>query len=810
MHAYWRLVWVLSLGFFFHLKSGAQEPMTQVTVRITAVKESDWQREMAKEGTPDELRGRLNARTLAELTGSVKNEGTTVLRSGEKKDVITEWKFDREKDQAVADTTVEEFIGTEVRLQQEPPKNHADATRISLTLIHDLSPLQLQSLPYANAAVGAEREKHQVTSPRYERLRWQGEVLVGVKERMIASLRPANDPGTRIVVFFKGSGGSTLAPSMEVRQTIYRVPELEMIEWVLQGRPADAALEDHLRKAVAAGKASIVSSATLALAPHADTAMQTGTEWSLPSEVDQIFDQLYLPPVAFQTALEGTRLKMNAAGGFQSFYAPRAPLAVQWPTSWLRARDAKGGNSKAIHGWMDWYDRFEQEVVGASLSATTSPQLVAMMPPADQVWGADRKGRWLDVTLMQLSGDVPKPSVQAAPQEPADPFAPPANPFTTGWAAQPPTMRSLFLGIAIDKGAAHALLKARQPGQDEALLSDLLARVKRGEARVFTSAYALHNTNRRTQTSARIHAFPQEMPSIPSAWENAFVGTLLEQDDHCQALTQDLAPPARTEWKLARDMPEAIMWQPRFRKMSVFSQTAASNSSGTHLMAALDVAAVMAGPDLPANETLLLFSRSERTGDASENLPPDVELETLIFEIPVNDADTWLEVPTADFEAFTQKQITSGRASLLSQTMLRTQPSFRFELTVVDEYMTAVEFDPPSREAPFRMRPTALKRLPVGLQLEGDLSNRAGDLVKATFYHLRRSVSKPVEPGLEETLQIASHANPRYPGAKHEVDEWSGTLSMLLGKYYSLGLSPPPGGGINTTRIAFVRLRPTK
>lgn len=782
----------------------------QVTVKIAAVKENDWQREMAKGGKPDDLLERLQARTLVELTGVVKKEGATVLRSGETRDVITEWKFDRAKDQAVANKTLSEHVGTEVQLQQEPPKNHSDAARISLTLTHDLGPLQLQSLPYANAAVGAEREKHLVTSPRYERLRWKGEVLVGVKERMIAHFQPANDAGTRIIVFFKGSAGSSLAPSLEVQQTIYRVPEMAMIEWLLQGRSDDAALADRLQKAVAAGQARIVSSAAIALAPHASTEMQTGTEWSLPSELDQIFDRLYLPPVAFQTALEGTRLRVDATGGFQSYYAPRAPLAVQWPTSWLRARDAKGGNSKAIHGWMDWHDRFEQELVGASLSESASPQLVAMMPAADQIWGTDRKGRWLDVTLMQLSGDVPKPAGQPATQEPADPFAPPANPFTTGWTAQPPTMRSLFLGIALDKGAAHALLGARQPDNDEALLRDLLARVKRGEARVFTSAYALHNTNRRTQTSARIHAYPTEMPSIPSAWENVFVGTQMVQDDHTLALTQDLAPPARTEWKLARDMPEAVMWEPRFRKMSVFSQTAASSSSGTHLMAAIDVAAVMAGPDLPANETLLLFSRSERAGDVSKNLPPDVELETLIFEIPMNDADTWLEVPTADFEAFTQKQITSGRASLLSQTLLRTQPSFRFEMSVADEYMTAVEFDPPSREAPFRMRPTALKRLPAGLQLEGDLSNRAGDLVTATFYHLRHSISKPVEPGLEETLQIASHANPRYPGAKHEVDEWSGTVSMLLGKYYSLGLSPPPGGGINTTRIAFVRLRPTK
>lgn len=809
MHASWRLVLVLSLGFFFRLKSGAQEPTTQVTVRITAVKESDWQRETAKEGTPDDLRERLHARTLAELTGTVKNEGATVLRSGEKNNVITEWKFDREKDQAVAKTTVEEFIGTEVRLQQEPPKNHANATRISLTLTHDLSPLQLQSLPYANAATGAEREKHLVTAPRFQRLRWQGEVLVGVKERMIASFRPANDASTRIVVFFKGSGGSTLAPSMEVRQTIYRVPELEMIEFLLQGRPDDAALEDHLQKAVAAGVASIVSSAVLALAPHASTEMQTGTEWSLPSEVDQIFDRLYLPPVAFQKALEGTRLKMDATGGFQSFYAPRAPLAVQWPTSWLRARDANGGDSKAIHGWMDWYDRFEQELVGASLSDSTSPQLVAMMPPADQVWGADRKGRWLDVTLMQLSGDVPAPAKKPAAPEPADPFAPPANPFTTGWSAQPPTMRSLFLGIALDKGAANALLEARQPGQDAALLTDLLARVKRGEARVLTTAFSAHHFNRYFQNSARIHQRPTEMPSIPSAWEDEFVGTRLEQEGQSLALIQDLAPPARTEWKLARDVPEAIMWQPRFRKFSLTNTTAALTTPGTHLLAAASIPAVMASADFPAHETLLLFSHFDTGAAAPADMPHDFEIETLTFEIPAQDAAAWQAVKSDDFAAFTQRHFKSGRAKLQSQTLLRMQSGPNANLSVMEEYQTATEFDPPSRGAPFRMRPTALQMIPVGLQLEAHLTEQSSGSVILGF-KLRHSTARPIEPGLEETLQIATDANADYPGAKHVFEEWTETIEAIPGPYHCLGILPPRGGGADSISIGFIRARPAR
>ena len=800
------------MGLAFPMESGAQEAVTQIAVRITAVKESDWQREQAKPEPAAGLRERLNARTLVELSGAVNEDKPTILRSGQERDIVTEWGFDQAKDEAIATKTVQELIGTEVRLLQEPPKNHAGATRISLTLTHDLSPPLLQSLTYATAAVGAERDKRSVTAPRYERLRWQGEVLVGVGERIIASFRPANDTGTRIVVFFKGSGGSTVAPSLAVRQTIYRVPEMAMIEWLLQGAPDDVALADHLQTAVAAGQASIVSSTALTLAPHASTKMQVGTEWWLPTESDQIFDRLYLPPTAFMPALEGTRLTVDAIGGFQSFYGPHAPLAVQWPTSWLRVYDRKSQRptGKAIHGRMDWYDRFEQEIVGASLSDSASPQLVAMMPPADQVWGTDRQGRWLDVTVAQLSGDIPKPAAQPATPEPADPFAPPANPFATGWAAQPPKMRSLILGFALDSNIAHALLETRQPEQDEALLRDLLARVKRGEARVMTCAFSAHNSNRFRQSSARIHAYPTEMPSIPSAWADRQVGTSLEQDTQTLAIDQDLAPPARSEWKLARNVPEAIMWEPRFRRFSSMSDTVALTTPGTHLLAAVDVPAVMTSADLPAHETILLFSHLDTSADAPAVTQHDVEIETLIFEIPAQDAAAWQTVQNADFATFTQQRLKNGQTKLQSHTMLCMKSGSRGVLSVVEEYMTATEFDPPDAAAPFRIRPTALKTLPVGLQFEADGAvEESGGMVNLNV-KLRLSTAKPVEPGLKETLKISASGHEKYPGAKHEFDEWTKAVRTPLGAIHCFGLSQPLGSGVTSTRIAFLRVRPAR
>ncbi|WP_395740186.1 hypothetical protein [Prosthecobacter sp.] len=810
MHARWHSWMMLLMGALACSQQVvAQDAAIQVTVRICEVKESDWQREMAGHNSPAGLRERLQARTLVELTGLVKEEGITMVRKGGKREIVTEWEFDRAKDQAAAKGTRIEFIGTEVELQQEPPKN-LGAPRIGITLKHDLAPPQLLTLPYDNKAVGAERGKHTVTSPRYERLHWQGEVLVGVHERIIASFRPAHDADTRMVVFFKGSAGGTLAPGLEVEQTIYRVPEMSMIEWLLQGRPDDAALAEHLQKEVVAGKARIVSSMALSLAPNADSEMQTGTEWWLPTETDQVFDRLYMVPVSFESALEGTRLKVTATGGFQSFHAPRAPLAVQWPTSWLRAKDEHGAHSRALHGWMDWYDRFEQEIVGATLKDSTAPQLVAMMPPADQAWGAERQGRWLDVTMAQLSGDVPRPVPHPSPPETAaaDPFGPPDNPFT-GWSAQPPTMRSLYLGIALDSKTAHDLLEARKPEQDETLLRDLLARVKRGEARVVTSAFAAHPSGGQTQSSARIHACPTEMPSIPSAWQTERVGTWLEQHEYSMALTQHLAPPARTEWKLARDLPEAVMWQPRFRRISWLSSATALRTPGTHLLSAADVPAVMAATDLPANEVLLLFSHLDSSAAAPDAKEHDLELDALIFETSAKEAAAWEEVKSAEFENFSRQKLEKGSARLCSHVLLRAKSSTSGNLSITEEHQTATAFDPPSSDAPFRMRPTATEPLPAGLQVEASLTDDPDGQIHLSI-KLQYSTAKPIEPVLEETLRLSASQNALYPGARHEFEEWTQGISLEVGKYHRLLPPTSTSSDKSTVRSAWVRVRRAK
>jgi hypothetical protein len=782
------ILFVVALGL--SRTTWAQDKTNKIIVTISTVKESDWQREASSTASQAGLRERLQARTLVELGGELKQNEETVLRTGEEHDIVTQWGFAKDDREIVAEKTIQELIGTEVRVVPTGTKE----ARLRLTLTHDLQPPQMHSMTYATAAIGMERDKLSVTAPRFERLRWQGEVTASKDERVIASFPAAGDADTRLVVFLQGGGESTPAPAKEIRQTIYRVPELDMIEWLLDGSPSDAALVKRLQDAVTTGRTSVVSRLTSSTVHGIRIHAQAGSEWRLPSEMNPDYDRLYQVPSSFETALSGTRLEFQeneAEFMLKSTFAQRAPLVVKWPTSWLHVHDQNyKPTGKAIHGWMDWHDRFEQEIIAEVALRDDSPHLVAMLPPADQLWGAERQGRWLDVTVMQqVSGNdtPPKAPEQAVPPE-----------------------RLLLLGIALDHDAAQALLATRP--QDESLLRELVERVKRGEARVQSCAVSANEKAgvRRTLASARQHVYPTEMPSIPSAWGMMPVGTRVEMDGSGLVLTQDLAPPARTEWKLAQDVPEAIMWEPRFRKLSLHSAAAGFTSPGTRLCAVADIPAVMSGGDLPAHETVLLFTHRPANDAKFQAVPPDYEVETMIFEISAGEAEDWQEVKTDDFASFTQQRLKQGTAKLQSRTLQRVQASTRSVLSVAEEYLTATEFDPPEPGAPLRMRPTALETLPVGLHVEVEVAAEA-DGIALVHLHLKHSTARPIEPGLEETLKIAASGKEDYPGAKHEFEEWRGdALLSPPGTVHCLGLSIPPGSGSAATRVAFVRVRPAR
>ena len=249
------------------------------------------------------------------------------------------------------------------------------------------------------------------------------------------------------------------------------------------------------------------------------------------------------------------------------------------------------------------------------------------------------------------------------------------------------------------------------------------------------------------------------------------------------------------------------MWEPRFRKLSISSRTHAATVPGTHLVAVADIPEVMSASDLPGHETVLLFTHRPASDTAPKATKPDYEIEALIFEIPAAEPQAWQQVKSDDFATFTQQRLKSGSAKLKAHAMLRQWPASEGRLRVTEDYMTATEFDPPEPDAPFRMRPTALETLPVGLHFETDLSEEV-DGIPALKVALRLSTAKPIEPGLEETLKIAASEKEDYPGAKHEFDEWRvGALRLAPGSVHCLGLPSIFGGNGVTTRIAYVRAR---
>ena len=121
----------------------------------------------------------------------------------------------------------------------------------------------------------------------------------------------------------------------------------------------------------------------------------------------------------------------------------------------------------------------------------------------------------------------------------------------------------------------------------------------------------------------------------------------------------------------------------------------------------------------------------------------------------------------------------------------------------------AAYFDPPTRHAPFRMRPTALHELPVGLQLTANVTEAADGSIGLQV-KLQHSTAKPIEPNLEETLRISADENAPYPGAKHEFDEWTENLSPVSDKFHPLLPPTSTSSDKETIRSAWVRVRRVK
>ena len=740
------------------------------------------------------LRDSTNHHVIAELGTDARHTGETVARQGDTRDLVLGWEFAADRDSAPrASVRARRFIGTEMRVNRAG----ADAPW-EISFRHDHRMPDTHGVNYAMTAVGAERDRQSVPLPRLHRVEWSGSVLPAAGERTLAALTAPD--GQKLTLSLRGGDGDS-TPLPVLTHTMYRVAEKDVLQWLFIEHLADPALHERLERSGA-----VITCLQTALSGGTRSIGSAGTLTHITSEADPDYDRLNQMPVRTETAFTGTSLDVlpdisaTVTLKWNSLHAPRPPLKVLWPASWLNVCDdaTRKPTGRALHGWMDWFDRFEQRIVGSVGLFSTLPHLVSIMPPADQTWGSDgRTGRWLDVTLAQC--DTGKLTLKSAVMD-----------------------RAAIIGLRVPHAVALRILCERDSAKDDSLFKELML----ASPRVEFCTLAGFTSGRREQTSARVHAFPTETPSFPSSWDSMDIGTRLQLDDYELRLDHDLAPPARTEWRLARDIPEIVMWEPRKRSVRLRLDHTDLVRPGTHLQGACSLPAIMQSADFDTKDTLLVFTCRERESEVFRTRPSPVDPfantvslpgerhpsdmggpgpfsgEAFIFEINPKDSHQWDHISAADFATFATRQIGAQKASLLAQAMLGGD---RGGVQVTEDHITATEFDSPKLDAPGRMRPTGYIIIQAGTRFELEVSPGDSTDSASVTALLRHTTSPPVEPSLEDMLRKTEGELSNHAGAKHDFVEWSAkSLRVRRGRLQCLGQKLSAEG---KTLVAFVRVR---
>ncbi len=618
---------------------------------------------------------------------------------------------------------------------------------------------------------------------------------------------------------------SAKTPLIELRQTVIRAPELEVIELLSTAHRTDEEISAQLWKWVRQGDATIVSEVTTAADDREPLSVSSGRRAWIPTESDQDLDRLWLTPAAFEEKLVGTSIECRltalspmffdgrASAEWKTTFALRAPLVVKWPASWLE-------KAQPIHGWMDWRDTFEESFTGKIWLTNEEPTIVAMLPPADQVWPGKRKGRWLDVFEARLVS--------------ADDHNLPKADLANGPTAM---SRTTLIGISIDAGKALELSLQRDGAGDEVLLQGLLGEVKSGKAQVrFSTSGAAGLGDALTTVSARQHNYPTEMPSVPSAWDWRAVGTSLVAEAYAgnlvaYSLQHSLTPPGRTTWQLSLDDPSVVMHEPQFRDLKLRSETVLPQN-GTRLLGILHVPACMDGNGLSATQTILVFARRDTFPAAGVAPPADpqtvrsyCEAELIVFEVPASEEAQWRASGEDLFHESDRKlfstltdRVKAGTSGIVAHLSVMIAKQGHATLAIQEEVMTAMEFDPPQDGAPNCMRPTGLDVIAAGSQWEVELTTpdeaevhvpQGALRMKQKFTH---TTALPVEPTLQSLIDhYRKHGEENYPEALRFVEAWEGEHTLVPGEPLCLGLRTPPGiASPDVRHVAFVRMREVK
>ncbi|MBB5038359.1 hypothetical protein [Prosthecobacter dejongeii] len=187
----------------------AQTAAPQVELVMHAVPETIWQ---AKFEGPlqdhPELKKRLQTegiKPLFSVKGILAFDTPFVWRKGAEREFAEGWET-RHQDPAVPTRLLKRFVGTTVEWQQEHATEQGKF-QVILKLIHHLASPKMQRISYANAAQGAERDKHSVEYPRFDVIEWEGRLAVSQQWRLVTQvLRPAgteSDLAMRYLVFIK-------------------------------------------------------------------------------------------------------------------------------------------------------------------------------------------------------------------------------------------------------------------------------------------------------------------------------------------------------------------------------------------------------------------------------------------------------------------------------------------------------------------------------------------------------------------------------------------------------------------------------
>ncbi|MGV3661356.1 MAG: hypothetical protein ACO1TE_14305 [Prosthecobacter sp.] len=642
--------------------------------------------------------------------------------------------------------------------------------------------------------------------------------------------------------------------ALEARQIVIRAPELDVAALMVDTGKTEASRIAALWQAVKEGRARVISDLSSAADGGKEVLVRQGQHAWLPTELDQDTDLLQMPPTAHEEYFTGTSLQCRpvvpgaGASQWHGVCIPRGPAMVKWPVSWLNlyVNFKPDPKNRLIRGWLDFHDTFQQETVGAVTLRSARMQILAVMPPADQVGlePGDRAtagpGRWLDVFLAQVKAAGQQPSAEPEPEpgpdpapapnpEPRDPFAPMPHNLRNGIKPLPQGQTNMFYGIGIPAAEAATLLRRRDPAQDAALLEKLVSRVHAGTARMRLCVGSGNDVQlRHSITSARVHQVPSEMPSIPSAWENQPIGTTLEMELNLFEIHQDLAQPGRSEWKLALDDPLAVMWQPRPRFMTLRGET--PGMRGTHLLGLLHIPEVMRQPgsglDLKEPESILVFGQylggHAITGNLDEQ-PAPFEAEVIVLEMPGASVDDFEGLPgdpqpDEEDERFQQlmSRVQTGEVRIAAHAMAATARG-RALLRIAELHKTATEFDPP--ETTPRMRPTALESLHAGTEMEIEANgNSAPPFEIHVNFSFKHSTGLPVEPDLPATLAAAAkNENGPYPESKHPQETWTSSdkhdisgssgITVQDNKPFCLGARKPPGITRKVIHVAYLRVR---